>query len=214
MAQSLWITRCLCEVDMVFWSCLPSHLCLQSGRLHAWKAPNAWIRSSNCRGWTWEPAPCGDLEYFCSASCNPTEQWSAESFLDPVRWGRAYTIIYLRQQLSVPELTQNDLSKYKPSHLPGCRWCHSHIKKSASSDHGPGNLSFFLFWHLKEKGCDEHVFEYTIHCPLPIIDGWHLTWGWIVKASADVCGLCTLVQELFVFLLLCATMTIADKTVE
>lgn len=45
-------------------------------------------------------------------------------------------------------------------------------------------------------------------------DGWYLTWGWIVKASADICSLCTLIQELFVFLLLCATMTIAVKTLE
>lgn len=139
----------------VFWSGVPSHLCLQSDRLHAAKVPIAWIHSSSCRGWTWEPAPCEDLEYFCSASYNPTEQWSAESFLDPMRWSRD------TPSFKLPEWKQNDLSmKYQPSHLPGCHWYHSHIKKSASWDHGPGNLSFFLFWHLEGKSsANDHVFN-------------------------------------------------------
>lgn len=139
----------------VSWSGLPSHLGLQSGRLHAAKAPIAWIHSSSCRGWTWEPAPCGGLEYFCSASCNPTEQWSAESFLDPVRWSRG------TPSLKLPEWKQSGLLiKYQPSHLPGCHWYHSHIRKSASWDHGPGNLAFFLFWHLEGKSsANDHVFN-------------------------------------------------------
>lgn len=62
-----------------------------------------------------------------------------------------HNYVFLLRRVSRRMKTGRFYMKYKPSHLPGCRWYHSRIEKSASWDHGPGNLSFFLFWHLERK---------------------------------------------------------------